>query len=148
MDNNVLRFLDNSSMLQNTAITLDAETLVLANKLLAPDSYIQGALAYGTICLTPGAGTKTVTVQIRRGYGLGGSVAWTSPAIAVTPGATAAIPVSAVFPADAYLRPQGGQYSVTVKCTGATANGTLNYASMMWLVSSFPWDVPANVAVV
>jgi len=124
--------MDNSSALQNSTLVTTAETLVLANA-INQISRTSGIVFSGCIYLTPGTGTTSVTVRIRRGFGTTGATDYQITDLAVTAGVLVPVPVSGVMSgAPNYTQPGGGQHSVTLQQVGATANGTITFANMSW----------------
>jgi hypothetical protein len=125
---------DNSSQLQNATLVTTAETLVLANA-VQQVAYSSGIVFNGVIYMTPGTGTTSVTIRVRRGYGTSGATDYEVQNIAVTAGVLNAVPLAGVMGAAEYQQNGGGQHSITVQQVGATGNGSFTYASVAFINS-------------
>lgn len=80
----------------------------------------------GMVDLTAGTGTTAVTLRIRRGNGITGTVVGVAEPDTLAAGNSAALQFQGVdTPGDV----AGQVYSLTVQQTGATGNGTINGAA-------------------
>ena len=85
----------------------------------------QGILLEGILSITAGTGTTSVTCRLRQGTGITGTVVGNAVSQTVTAGNTYLLSPMAL---DTTLSATNQQYVITVQQTGATANGTINYA--------------------
>lgn len=109
-----------ASSVAATAIPTTTETVLATSPPLSSDGASQQVNLQAVAGFTAGTGTTSVTVRIRRGSGITGTVVASQAGVQVTAGNTVAIPV-------------GGQdnpgevadqvYSVTVQQAAASANG-------------------------
>lgn len=77
----------------------------------------------GAINVTTGAATTAVTVRVRRGEGITGTVVGIAAVHTLAAAAVASIPFEAV---DTAVPNDNQVYSVTIQQTAATGNGTVN----------------------
>lgn len=77
----------------------------------------------GTVNILAGTATTAVTVRVRRGEGITGTVVGIAALHTLAAAATASIPFEAV---DTAVPGDNQVYSVTVQQTAATGNGTVN----------------------
>lgn len=109
-----------------TSLVTTAETAVLTFT-IPPENNPTGQGIYfnGTVNLTPGASTTSITCRIRQGVGVAGAVvgvACTTPVTAALANSTGEITV--VDPTLSY--PAGNTYTLTVAQNAATGNGTMS----------------------
>jgi hypothetical protein len=114
-----------------TTLTTTTETVaatIAAPPELQSPSNGQGLLVSGTVNVTGGTATTTVTVRVRQGSLTGAVVgdALVNTVVAATAPDTYAY--QAIDPTLTYLN--GETYVVTVQLAGATANGSVNYADI------------------
>jgi hypothetical protein len=132
---------DNCSAIQNSVLSGDTETLVMANAYMALPK--PGAVDHdpaitflGAIYLTPGANCKGVYVRFRRGYGVTGAIDYEIPNLLVVPGKPNVIPIAGIMNPTVYV-PGPGQYTITVQQNGATSPGKVTYGSIAWFYTQF-----------
>jgi hypothetical protein len=132
---------DNCSAIQNSVLSGDTETLVMANAYMALPK--PGAVDHdpaitflGAIYLTPGANCKGVYVRFRRGYGTNGAIDYEIPNLLVVPGRPNVVPIAGIMNPTVYV-PGPGQYTVTVQQNGATSAGKVTYGSIAWFYTQF-----------
>lgn len=99
-------------------------TTTTARVVAAPAS--QGEYISGVINLTPGTGTTAAVIRIRAGSGTGGAIIGGAETSAVTAGANINIPFAQMD----FTLSGTVQYTLTIQQTGATANGTVNFAAI------------------
>lgn len=85
----------------------------------------QGVAFDGNINITTGTGTTSVTVRVRQGTGITGTLVGVAQSQVATAGQTINIPISELDPT---LVQPNAQYVVTVQQAAASANGTVNRA--------------------
>lgn len=114
-----------------------AETAVFVTPVLAPTGPAEApgqnpVSITGTINLTPGTTATGATIRVRQGNGVAGALVGAAPVHTVA----AAAPQSISFGAtdnSGYLQ-GGGQYTITVTMTAATAATTINMVDAEVLV--------------
>jgi hypothetical protein len=130
---------DNCSAIQNSVLSGNTETLVMANAYMAlpkPTQKDPAVTFLGAIYLTPGANCKGVYVRFRRGYGVSGAIDYEIPNLLVVPGKPNVIPIAGIMNDTVYV-PGPGQYTVTVQQNGATSAGKVTYGSIAWFYTQF-----------
>jgi len=143
LGNPPMQLFDNCSALETSDVKGTAETAILASAVARIGEDNDAVVALGTIYVTPGAGCTGIVVRFREGYGLSGAIGWEPVGlpngIAVTPGQTAAIPLSAVMDPDCQQVPAGDQYTITVQQVGTkvTSDATIVSASVAWFAATW-----------
>jgi hypothetical protein len=96
----------------NTTVVTTAETIVATTPAISTPSPDTPVTISGVLSMTYGTGTTAVTVQVRRGTTVSGTLVGEANAwnVTDTPGDVA-----------------GQSYVITVTQTGATANGTVQF---------------------
>lgn len=106
-------------------ITTTNETVVLTFPGISSSSSQDTVAVQGSLDITAGTAATFVTVRVRRGTGITGTVAGNSDPITVTAGATSNIGFDV---ADNPGEVAGQPYVVTVQQTAATGNGSVLHA--------------------
>lgn len=125
---------------QATAVTVPTttETVAVTSDIvpLSPAGG-EGYIIRGAVNILAGTATTAVVVRVRMGTGITGTVVGVAQTHTLAAGASATIPFS-VVDLTAALAPTASQYSVTVQQTAATANGTVNIATIE-VINTAPW---------
>lgn len=123
-----------------SAVTLTTTTEAVAvTSDIVPLSPIggEGYIIKGVVNVTTGTAATAVTIRVRQGTGITGTVVGNALTHTLAAGATASIPFS-VQDFSAALTPPTAQYSVTVQQVAATANGTVNQGTIE-VCNTAPW---------
>jgi hypothetical protein len=108
----------------NTTVVTTAETIVATTPAISTPSPDTPVTISGVLSMTYGTGTTAVTVQVRRGTTVSGTLVGEANAWNVTAGNTSEQTFSVKdTPGDV----AGQSYVITVTQTGATANGTVQF---------------------
>ncbi len=102
-----------------TTTELDCGTVSLGGRSVGAG---EGLLISGEVNLTQGTNGTAVTVRVRKGEGIAGTLVGVAQVSPLAAAAAGSIPFAAIDPAPA----DNASYSVTVQLTAATANGTVN----------------------
>lgn len=116
-----------NSATTDTPVVTTAETAAVVSDPISTGSGAEEITISGTISLTTGTGTTSVTIRCRRGNGITGTVV--GETVPHTIGAAASVNLPYSFP-DTPGEVAGQLYTLTVQQTGASANGTINNASI------------------
>lgn len=110
------------------AVTTTTE-LAVATLTISPGRPGQTVDLDGIVTLTTGTGTTGVTVRIRRGSGITGTVVQSSGVLAIV-GAVGAVSDYGVQGTDTPGDVVGQQYTITIQQAAATANGSVTLATI------------------
>lgn len=113
---------------QAVAINLAVETAVLTTP--AVFSGLPRVLLRGHLNVTQGTGGTNIIVRVRQGNGTGGTVIGLAETDNLGAAALESFPYSFEDSSGLVASAAGAQWTLTVQATGATANGTVNYADM------------------
>lgn len=117
-------------VLTATTLVTTAETIAATSSAVAESeagAAAQGVKVSGVLNVTAGTGTTAVTVRVRAGTTLSGALIGNAVVHTLAAAALANIPFEAIDPT---LIQAGAQYVVTVQQTAATANGSVNQATI------------------
>lgn len=116
-----------------TSLVTTAETVLATSPPLSADGQAQSVIIDAVAGFTVGTGTTSVTVRVRRGTGITGTVVNSIAGVNVAAGNSVAIPIQAV---DSPGEVADQQYVVTVQQAAATGNGTNVLSSIAASISS------------
>lgn len=116
-----------------TSIPTTTETVLATSPPLSSDGGSQTVIAQATAGFTVGTGTTSVTVRIRRGNGITGTVVASQAGIQVTAGNTVVVTISGQ---DNPGEVADQVYSVTIQQAAASANGVNVLSSISAEISS------------
>lgn len=113
--------------LVTTAETV-AVTISPAVAITAPSG--EGVAIQGSVNVTAGTGTTAIQVRVRQGTSTSGTLVGQAVTHTLAAGATASVPVDQQDSSASALAGTADQWIVTVQQTGASANGTVNSATI------------------
>lgn len=106
-------------------ITTTTELVVAVVTVLSGSGDV-GIWFSGDVKLTTGAGTTAVTIRLRQGNGISGTIIDSTAALPIGAAVTTQAPFNLFDTSQWSSQAGGGVYSLTVQQTGATGNGTVN----------------------
>lgn len=115
-----------STALVTTAETAAATSSSVPENLAGPAA--QGVKVSGVLNVTAGTTATAVTIRVRAGSGLTGAVIGNAITHTLPAGETMSIPFEAID--STLVQLAGAVYTVTVQQVGATANGSVNQATI------------------
>ncbi|MGH9770410.1 MAG: hypothetical protein ACRD4Q_01710 [Candidatus Acidiferrales bacterium] len=120
---------DNAFLQEPMALQMANETAIITSPEVPSPLPASHVVVRVTCIINAGANTASYIFRLRQGAGIGGQIVQTWPTI---DGAVAAN-IQTLFPLEVRLDSYGTdfvQYTLTVTANGATANGTVNMASI------------------
>jgi hypothetical protein len=125
-------FVTSPVTLTTTAETAVATTPTFTEGQVGP-AY-QGMKVYGVVNVTAGTSTTAVVVRVRQGSGVGGALVGNAATHTLAAGAIANIPFDILDTAG--VSGSNLLWTVTVQQTAASANGTVNQASLSTVLAT------------
>lgn len=116
-----------NSVTTDTPVVTTAETAAVVSDPVSTGSGAEEITINGAVSITTGTGTTAVTLRCRRGSGVAGAVVGETEPVTIGAAASANIPYSF---SDTPGEVAGQLYTLTVQQTAASANGTINNASI------------------
>jgi hypothetical protein len=111
----------------DTPVVTTAETAAVTSDPITPSTDGSELTISGVINITTGTSTTAVVVRVRRGVGVSGALVGETESQTIAAGASGNISYEVTdFPGAV----AGQQYTASVVQTAATANGTINNASI------------------
>lgn len=119
-----------ANVVSPVTLVTTAETAVATTVNMFLGNPNQRVLISGHVNVTEGTGGTAFTVRLRQGNGTGGAVVGAAETDSLAAANSETAPFSFEDTGALLLGAAGGQYTITVQQTAATANGTVNTADI------------------